>query len=312
MRNVGEYIKAQLTPEHPLPEFPVAKNYSFLVCIAPAFAWVGFWLYLRMGSARVPLTVAGVAPDTSEENIEHPTSNIERPKLKKWETGLRVTAVILVTLALAQTGIHLITPRLSISETTLRVARQWLLAPKWKEDFETLAAKPFWRGQRLKTLLTHVELSNYCVYELINWKVDQAIYNEFVLSPEIDAKVIGESPAIPELNWRRPLWEFFYPRIRKENSPDEAAEIVVRHLRERVTIVSDGRMSAARWPSGIETIWENQITDEKSFQRICVATLHSVGVGARLNSKGIAEFWTDSQWKRAPKPLIVDFQKARN
>lgn len=211
-----------------------------------------------------------------------------------------MAAVILATVALAQSGIHLITPRLSVSDTTISIARKWLLAPKWNEDFETLAAKPFWHGQRLKILLTHVELANYCVYELINWKVDKAIYDKFVLSPIID------SESDSELNWRRPLWEFFYPRVRKEDSPEAAAEIIVRTLRERVTITEEpsfsaDRMSAAR--CGIETIWRNQITDERGFQRIYVATLRSVGVGARLNSEGITEFWTGSEWKLAPEPF---------
>ena len=262
---------------------------------------------------------------------------------------------MLVTLALVQTGIHLITPRLSVSDSTLRIARKWLLAPKWKEDFETLAAKPFWHGQRLKTLLTHVELANYCVYELINWKVDKEIYNNYVFSPVIDVAsgvppdVKGAHPAArnvdtnspageldqtprfrragrpgstsggppdattdSELNWRRPLWEFFYPRIRREDSPEAAAGIVVRNLRERVTIsavpfVSVNRMSTAHWPTGIETIWRDQITDEKGFERIYVATLRSVGVGARLNGESMAEFWTGSEWKGAPRPIIQHF-----
>jgi len=348
IRVVGEQIKAQLTPEHPLPEFPGTKNYPFVLCILPAFLWVGFWIYLRRGSARSSRVIVG-GPPTISQNIENRTSNTEHRKFKKWEIGLRVGSVILVTAAMAQTCIHVITPRLVVSDTTLRIAREWLLAPKWKEDFETLAAKPFWRGQRLKTLLTHVELSNYCVYELINWKVDKAIYDDYVLSPVIDVAsgilphVEGGHPAArnmdtnspamsfhptsrfrragrtgstsggtpdattdSELNWRRPLWEFFYPRIRKENSPEEAAEIVVRSLRERVTIISTDRM-AAHSPSGIETIWKNQITDEKGFERIYVATLRSVGVGARLNFQGNAEFWTGSEWKRAPRPLITNW-----
>jgi len=294
IRNVGEYIKAQLTPNHPQPEFPATKNYPFVCCIAPTFLWVGFWIYLRTkGSTGDSPVLAGDPPASSQ-------------KLKHWEIGLRVTASILVTLALVQTGIHLITPRLSVSDSTLRIARKWLLAPKWKEDFETLATKPFWHEQRLKTLLTHVELANYCVYELINWKVDREIYNNYVLSPIID------SESDFELNWRRPLWEFFYPRIRKEDSPEAAAGIVVRNLRERVTISavpfsSVNRMPTAHWPTGIETIWRDQITDEKGFERIYVATLRSVGVGARLNGEGMAEFWTGSEWKGAPRPIIQYF-----
>ncbi|MGI8965350.1 MAG: alpha/beta hydrolase family protein [Limisphaerales bacterium] len=287
MRIVGEYVKAHLTPEHPQPEFPVTKDFPFLICIAPAFAWIAVWIYLR------------------RKNIEHPTSNIEHPKLKKWEIALRVTAIILATLALAQTAIHLVTPRLKVSETTLKMARKFLIPPKWKEDFETLAAQNYWRGQKLKTLLTHVELSNYCVYELINWKVDKKIYNEFVLSPVINSE--NDS----ELNWRRPLWEFFYPRIRKENDTTSAAEIIVRNLRQRVTIsmepsFSVDRMSAAR--SGIESIWQKQIADPKGFERIYVAALRSCGVPARLHTNGTAEFWTGSEWKLAPRPLIESWR----
>ncbi len=373
IRNVGEYIKAQLTPEHPLPEFPVTKDFPFLLCIAPAFAWAAFWFYLRKGSARVPRAVAGVAPDTrSTAVIDAPLQS----KLNKWEIALRMTAIILATLAIADTAIHLGTPRFAVNETTLKIARKFLIPPKWKEDFETLAAKSYWRGQRLKTLLTHVELANYCVYELINWKVDKEIYNDYVLSPMIDPDDEGRArhsvragtqsaksgahgltrptvespgahgvmhPTAEELDWRRPLWEFFYPRIRKENSPEEAAEIVVRNLRERVTIslqsrtgvppvqsnpsssragetptllsrtgetpalLSVDRMSAAHLSTGIEIIWKNRITDEKGFERIYVATLRSVGVGARLNSEGTAEFWTGAEWKLAPRLLITSW-----
>jgi hypothetical protein len=289
IRNVGEYVKSQLTPVHPLPEFPVPNDFPFLLCIAPTFAWAVIWIYLRKTEKEI--------------KTEYLISNIEYPKLKRWEISLRVTATVLATLAIADTAIHLGTPRLNASETTLKIARSFLVPPKWKEDFEELASKSFWPGQHLKTLLTHVELANYCVYELINWKVDKKIYNEFVLSPIVD------SENDPELNWRRPLWEFFYPRIRKENSPGEAAKIVVRYLRERVTISiassSPSKMPVSHWPTGIETIWRNQITDERGFERIYVATLRSVGIGARLNPEKNAEFWTGAEWMLAPRPLIT-------
>jgi hypothetical protein len=164
-------------------------------------------------------------------------------------------------------------------------------------DFEILSANPIWQGKPLKSLLEHVELANYNRNELINWKVDDQIYNEFVLSPIIDAASTGE------LNWRRPLWENFYPRIRKENSPETAAEIVVRFLRERVTITA--HLNSPQ--PGIESIWKHQITDEKGFDIIYVAALRSVGVGARLNVSGQAEFWTGQKWQNAPRPLASSF-----
>jgi len=326
IRVVGEEIKAQLTPEHSLPEFPVTKNYPFVLCILPAFLWAGFWIYLRTGNAGDSrVGVGGLS--TITQNIENRTSNTEHRKLNKWEIGLRVGAAILVTAAMVQTGIHVITPRLAVSDVTLRIARRFLIPPKWSGDFETLAAKPYWLGQRLKTMLTHVELSNYCVYELINWKIDKEIYDEFVLSPLIMSDerqrkndpdhVISNTdgahevtpPIREEMNWRRPLWEFFYPRIRKENSSEAAAEIVVRHLRERVTIISETSISDARRPAtftGITTLWKDQTANESEFERLYVAALRSVGVGARLDAEGKAEFWTGSQWKRAPRPLSMN------
>jgi hypothetical protein len=57
-------------------------------------------------------------------------------------------------------------------------------------------------------LLEHVELAHYNP-EHINWKLDEQVYPEFVLSAQIDPGADGD------LNWRRPLWENFYPRIRR-------------------------------------------------------------------------------------------------
>jgi len=311
LRCLAENIKSRLTPLHPAPEFPVTKDYLYVLCILPAFLWAGYWLYLRK-------QLKSKAP-------------IDNAPPSRFEKILRCTAAVLATAALAQTAWHLIPPRLAVSDTTLAIARKSLIAPKWTEDFDALAFQPFWRGQtltpnrggdgssphpilleptnrgravpapaehRLKTLLTHVELSNYCVYELINWKLDTNIYRQFVLSPIID------SETDPELNWRRPLWEFFYPRIRKENDTSSAAEIVVRNLRERVTIDP-----THDWPTGIESIWRNQITTPQGFERIYVATLRSTGVPARLNSEGKAEFWTGEKWQPAPRPLMETFTR---
>ena len=60
--------------------------------------------------------------------------------------------------------------------------------------------------------------------------MDDELYRDFVLSPVITGK------SDEQLNWRRLLWEEFYPRIRHESSPEEAANIVLKHLRERVVI----------------------------------------------------------------------------
>ncbi|HZM02353.1 MAG TPA: dienelactone hydrolase family protein [Candidatus Saccharimonadales bacterium] len=271
-RLVAEYCKAHLTPGQPLPEFPRLRSYPFLLCMSPAFAWAGLWIYWRRKSWSAPA---------------------QKVELTKFEVGWRITAVVLATLAVADTALHLVPLRMQVTERTLSIARKYLLAPKWHQDFETVAALPIWQGQRLETLLEHVNLANYTVNELVNWKVDDEIYREFVLSPVI---VTGEH----ELNWRRELWENFYPRIRHENTTSDAAVIVVRFLRQRVTIARNYPKQA-----GVESMWNGHIVNPADFEIFYVAALRSVGVPARLNEQQKAEFWTGSHWESAPPPLAV-------
>ena len=205
---------------------------------------------------------------------------------------MRWLAVILATTALAQTTLHLIPPRLPTSKRTLSIARKHLVQAKELSDFDFLAANPVWRGKPLKTLLEHVELAHYN-RELVNWKLDDQVYREFVLSPQIDPIVDGE------VNWRRALWENFYPRIRREQDPGAAAETIARFLRERITVAEGDGL-----PTVIAEIWQRQITNEKGFEAVCVAALRSVGLPSRLGAQGHAEFWTGSAWQATPRPLM--------
>jgi pimeloyl-ACP methyl ester carboxylesterase len=271
-RLIAEYCKAKLTPGHPLAEFPKLHPYPFWLCLMPAFAWLGFYFDLRRKT--------------------RPTQEPTIP-LTKLEVGLRVAAIVLGTLALADTALHLVPPRLPVSASNLEIARKYLLAPKWHQDFETLAALPIWQGQQLQTLLTHVELAHYTVYELVNWKDDDALYRDYVLSPAITG---GER----ELNWRRELWENFYPRVRHENTTTDAATIVVRFLRQRVTIAP----SYPKQP-GVESMWNGHIVNQDDFEILYTAALRSIGVPARLNTLHKAEFWTGQAWQSAPPPLAT-------
>jgi hypothetical protein len=138
-------------------------------------------------------------------------------------------------------------------------------------------------------------LANYN-RQLINWKLGDKIYQEFVLSPAITGDVHEQ------LDWRRPLWEEFYPRIRHESSPEDAAVIVVRHLRERVTIAA-----IPDPPRDIPTIWLRQLTDQTGFEIIYVAALRAVGVPARLDANQKAEIFADGKWQAAPQPCIMSW-----
>jgi hypothetical protein len=179
-----------------------------------------------------------------------------------------------------------------VSDFTLGIARRHLVQAKEVNDLEFLAAQPVWGGKPLRTLLEHLELAHYN-RELINWKLDDHTYREFVLSPQIDAAADGA------LDWRRPLWENFYPRIRREQDPTAAAEIVVRFLRERVTIAR-----GAELPTSVAEVWQRQLTSERGFEAVYVAALRSVGIPSRLGAQGRAEFWTGAAWQPAPRPLV--------
>jgi hypothetical protein len=207
--------------------------------------------------------------------------------------GLRSLAFILVVAALWQTALHLVLPRLPISQGLLDTARKHLVASKEREDFEYLCAKPFWEGKKLCTLLEHVELAHYTVSELVNWKLEAGEYRDYVLSPEIAPEFDGD------LDWRRRLWENFYPRIRKEQSTADAALVVARFLRGRVTIAKGDEFDAT-----IEQAWERQITSERGFEALYVAAMRSVGIPARLTRQGKAEFWDNLDWHLAPRPIL--------
>ena len=190
----------------------------------------------------------------------------------------------------------------------LGLARRFLVQPKERADFEWLAGRPMWSGVKLRVLLEHVELAVYN-RELVNWSVDEEHFREYVLNPVINET---NAPPLPgplphsewrrgselgqseSLDWRRALWEELYPRIRHENSVAEAVPIVVRHLHERVSVVSGPGL-----PELVPGIWRAQVTDERGFARLTVAGLRSVGVPARLDGSGRAEFWDGSKWNGA-------------
>jgi dienelactone hydrolase len=225
------------------------------------------------------------------------TASPKRSRRQRHEIALRWLAVLLAIFALAETAIQLVTPHFSISDKILTIARHFLVQPKERADFESLAAQSIWQGKKLRTLLEHVKLAGYN-RELVNWQVNDTIYLDFVLSPIITGTA-GE-----QFNWRRPLWEEFYPYIRHESSPDDAAKIIVRHLRERVTIVT-----LQRPPHDVPVIWLRQISDNTGFEIIYIAALRSVGIAARLDDRGQAEFFSHGGWQPAPQPIIANSLK---
>jgi dienelactone hydrolase len=273
LRVVAEYCRSVLSPKEPFSEVSERPARLLVVYLMPGLVGAAFWLFLRWRTRPIKSKNLKSAP-------------------KKLETGLRWLAWGMALLALGVTAFHLVTPALAFSETTSGIARRFLVRPECREEFDFLATNSIWRGKPLKILLEHVALANYN-RSLVNWKLDEQIYRGFVLSPVIESKLSTE------LNWRRPLWESFYPRIRKEQTTESAAQIVVRYLRERVTIVPN-----IDHPVGVESVWTRQIASERDFEIIYVAALRSVGVPARLGGQRRAEFYTGSVWQSAPRPII--------
>jgi len=254
-----------------------------------------FWTFMELARIEfiTPLPVAAV--QEASENDARINMAAAPNRGGAWASRLRWLAGILAVLAAVQTTVYLGTPFLPVSNGTLALARKCLIQRNEAKDFEFLSTNTVWHGKKLKVLLEHVRLANYN-RQLINWKLDDKMYQDYVLSPVITGKT-GE-----QLNWRRPLWEEFYLRIRHESSPEDAAKIVLNHLHERVAIAAS--------PSALHdvpTIWLKQITDEAGFEIIYVAALRSVGVPARLNSSRHAEFWDGNKWQTAPSSSVISW-----
>ncbi|HZI33431.1 MAG TPA: O-antigen ligase family protein [Candidatus Binatia bacterium] len=251
---------------------------------------VVFWTLLELSRLEFTLPKTGSISVAGKQSSL--SANYGKPN--RWLSRAAWCAMIA---AAGVSAFYLFTPYLVVSGKTIAIARHYLILPKERADFDFLASQRIWQGQKLKNLLDHAELSNYN-RELINWKLDDRTYRDYVLSPLISPST-NDSQLSTGPNWRRPLWEEFYPRIRHENSPADAAQIVVRHLRERVTIAG-----LPNPPHSVLAIWRRQITDGKGFQIIYVAALRSVGVPARLDANGQAEFYDGNQWRPAPKPAV--------
>jgi hypothetical protein len=102
------------------------------------------------------------------------------------------------------------------------------------------------------------------------------------------------------------LWEEFYPRLHCESSPEDAAKIVVRYLRERVTIA---RLPGL--PHNVPEIMSRQMTDETGFEIVQTAALCSVGVPSRLDGHRQTEFWNGEHRASAAQPVsIQSFNKS--
>jgi hypothetical protein len=290
-----------------------------------------FWMLLELGRVDFQRRDAetrslALAEKQRAESREQKSETLEVVSYGGRKNWLRWVAGIFAAAALAETAVCVGTPFLAVNKGTLAIAREWLIPPKAVCDLDYLATNVFWDGVKLRTLLQHASLANYN-RELINWKLDDQIYREYVLNPNLersaglqpgssgatsDSNAPGQETGAPPsafhyppsspYHWRRLLWEYFYPSIRKENDPQSAAEIVLKKLGERIKIVGKG-------PLTIPEMWGQRTADAQGFERIYVGALRSVGVPARLNDNGQTELFADGKWQSAPRPIISNLQE---
>jgi hypothetical protein len=321
LRAAGEYCLAHLTGPDALARYLSAAAWKlnssplWLFLLPGALLVIGgasraprFTLHAPRFTLHAPRSTLHAPRSTlraPRSTLHAPRSTLRAPRSTLYVPVLYLLTSVSFLAALALTSLHLVTPRLPVGPRTLAIARNYLVRPAEVADFDFLAHDPVWHGVRLKTLLDNVQLAHYN-RTLVNWRLDDAIYRDFVLSPSI-------APGFDEpMDWRRDLWESFYLRIRREQTPEDAARVVARHLRESVTLVQEPGKAArtadyATPVRDIRMLWRAQIADEPEFEALYVAALRSVGIPARLGATDLAKIYSVSKWIPAPRPLVSSF-----
>lgn len=202
----------------------------------------------------------------------------------------KAMAGLALIVALLLTGAHLVLPHFQATPRVAGLARQWCVRPELRGDFDWMVHQPWAANRRLQDVLEHLNLA-VLQREQFASGLSEAEWREFVLSP-----VITESSG--DLAWRRSLWEFLAPRVRRETESSAAAEIVVRELRRRV-VVKEGAADP-----GVAQAWSLGVVGATGRESVFCAMLRSVGVAARIAGDGRCEFWSTTGWQDAPRPSV--------
>src|ERR1017187_2628496 len=143
-RSIGEYCRSHLAGTnawqnyHSIAQWP-AEAPPLWIWWLPAAIWaVGWFAWSWHRKVAAP----------------------EKIKLSRGEIALRWLAAVLTTWALTETAIHLVTPHFSVNDTTLSIARRFLVQLKQHNDFENLAAQSIWHNQDLPMPASEEEEAN--------------------------------------------------------------------------------------------------------------------------------------------------------
>lgn len=102
-----------------------------------------------------------------------------------------------------------------------------------------------------------------------------------------------------DIVWRRELWEYFAPRVRRETDAESAAQTVARQLRLRVVLLS---MNSA---GNIRQSWQAGQANPEEMRLLQVAAFRSVGLAARLGRHGAIEVAVNGEWRELPKAELT-------
>jgi len=206
-----------------------------------------------------------------------------------------MAGVVLVSAVLVSAA-HLALPLLPVNTATLRLARQWNVRLELRTDFDWLVSQPEAKNCRLRDLLEHLNLAALQRGPFAA-ELPEDDWREFVLSPWIDGA--GE-----EIGWRRELWEWMAPRVRRETSSQQAAVQIARELRLRVGLftATPGRVIASCWRAGR--------AGENEMQLLEVAALRAGGIAARVKVGGDVEILAEDGWRLLPRALVLRIPSA--
>ncbi|MDW8381176.1 MAG: O-antigen ligase family protein [Verrucomicrobiota bacterium] len=212
-----------------------------------------------------------------------------------WSGGtspaVAILAVATSMLACAVTVTKVVLSLLPLTRHTAQIARTVLVEPQLRSDFDWMLGQLWGMKTRVGQVVDWVRLADL-QRGFVTPGPDEAVYRSYVLSPDTGVGRLS-------VGWRRALWEYFFPRVRKESERGMVATIVARELRARLTVAAGENV-----PEDVEGAWRRQMTTPSGFENLYVAALRAVGIPARLNENGQTEFWAAPGWRPAPRPLV--------
>jgi hypothetical protein len=219
------------------------------------------------------------------------------PRLIRWRAIVVAGSGIILGAVIVGVGMQ-ITLASKPSGWNIAFVRKLLIRPSDLGYFDFVLGESKPVGLPLGSIVEEVHLGSRARKETFGAAVGGHEFSCYILSDRLGAAFDGH------LDWRGPLWRFFYPRVKTSNSTVDAASIVVLALRERIMV--DPRIPES---SDVGQLWKAKRTSLRDFDFIYVAALRSIGIAARVGKSGKAELLIGERWKLAPRPPIEAIPK---